>query len=206
MSAIPPPPVPAIAEEAYEVRLESTLALESLRASGAAHELTPERRDRGSWLGSLVGLAFFGAVSAAAALAGGRVTATRRNKAWYRLLRKPAFTPPDRVFGLVWPVLYTLGAVSAWRIARTPRSSARNLALGLWGAQLAFNAAWTPLFFGAHRPRAAMADLAGNYVSLGAYALAARKLDSTAAAMVLPYFGWLTFAGALNASIVRKNT
>lgn len=206
MSAIPPPPIAGVVDEAYEVRRASGRALTSLR-SGLVAEGEPEgeRSRRRPLLGTIVGLAVFGAASAAAALVGGAVAARRRNKAWYRMLRKPSFTPPDRVFALVWPALYTLGAVSAWRVARTPHSPARNLALGLWGAQLALNAAWTPLFFGAHRPRLAMADLAGNYVSLGAYALTARKLDSAAAAMVLPYFGWLTFAGVLNASIVAEN-
>ena len=202
MSAIAPPPIASAVEEAYEVRRESVLALEKLRTKRGTEG---EHEQRSSWMGSLAGLAAFGVASAAVALAGGAVTARRRNRTWYRMLRKPSFTPPDRLFALVWPVLYTLGAVSAWRVARTPPSRTRSLALGLWGAQLAFNAAWTPLFFGAHRPRLAMVDLAGNYVSLGAYALTARKLDGPAAAMVLPYVGWLTFAGVLNASIVGKN-
>lgn len=125
--------------------------------------------------------------------------------AWYRLLRKPKLTPPDRVFALVWPVLYSLGALSAWRVALAPRSKERTAALGLWGAQIAFNAAWTPLFFGAHRPRLAMADLVANGAALGAYALTASKVDRGAAAMVLPYLGWVTFAGILNASIIDMN-
>jgi benzodiazapine receptor len=61
------------------------------------------------------------------------------------------------------------------------------------------------VFFGAHRPRLAMATLSANHASLGAYALAAAKVDKTAAWMVAPYLGWITFAGVLNASIVRKN-
>jgi tryptophan-rich sensory protein len=201
MSAIAPPPIATEVDEAYEVRRESEAALAALRPHASAAE--PSRRT--AWLGSLVGLAIFGAASVAAAMVGGAITARRSNKAWYRMLRKPSFTPPDRLFALVWPVLYTLGTVSVWRVARTPASPTRSLALGLWGAQLACNAAWAPLFFGAHRPGLAMADLAGNYVSLGAYALTARKLDGTAAALVLPYVGWMTFAGVLNASIVGKN-
>lgn len=160
---------------------------------------------RPRWLSSLGGLALFGAASAAAALAGGLVTSRKKNKAWYRTLRKPAFTPPDAVFGAVWPVLYSLGALSAWRVARAPASPARSVALGLWGTQLAFNAAWSPVFFGAHRPRLALATLGGNHASLAAYALAARKIDRTAAWMVVPYLGWVTFAGALNASIAKRN-
>jgi tryptophan-rich sensory protein len=211
MSAIAPPPIPGVTDEAIQTRLGAARALTSLKGEQSrTHDDTNVNREhstsmRGRWLGSLVGLVLFGAASAAAAIGGGLVTAKQRNKRWYHLLRKPSFTPPARVFGLVWPVLYSLGALSAWRVARTPPSPARSVALGLWGTQLAFNAAWSPIFFGAHRPRLAMADLAGNYASLGAYALAASKVDTAAAAMVVPYLGWLTFAGVLNASIVGKN-
>lgn len=79
------------------------------------------------------------------------------------------------------------------------------MALGLWGTQLAFNAAWSPLFFGQHLPRVALADLVLNQASLGAYAAYARKVDPTAAYLVAPYLGWLTFAGALNSGIVLRN-
>lgn len=164
----------------------------------------PEPTAQG-FLGSWKGLAVFALASVGAAAIGGLVTTRRKNKAWYRLLSKPAFTPPDRAFGLVWPVLYGLGALSAWRVAKAPAGPARSVALGLWGTQLAFNAAWSPLFFGQHRPRVALADLVLNHASLSAYAAYARKVDPTAAYLVAPYLGWLTFAGALNGSIVARN-
>ena len=50
-----------------------------------------------------------------------------------------------------------------------------------------------------------MADLVAYYVSLGSYALAARTVDTNAAWMVLPYLGWLTSAGTLNAGIIARN-
>lgn len=147
----------------------------------------------------------FALASFGAAAVGGLITSRRKNKAWYRVLSKPAFTPPDRAFSIVWPVLYSLAAWSAWRVAKTPAGSARSVALGLWGTQLAFNAAWSPLFFGQHLPRVALADLVLNQASLGAYAAYARKVDPTAAYLVAPYLGWLTFAGALNSGIVLRN-
>lgn len=156
-------------------------------------------------LGSLLGLVVFGAASAAAAAVGGWITSRPKNKRWYRSLEKSRATPPDAVFSVVWPVLYTLSSLSAWRVARTPASPARTRALGWWAAQTAANAAWSPLFFGAHRPRAAMADLVGNVVTLSAYAAEARKVDKTAALLVTPYLGWLGFASLLNATVIRKN-
>ncbi len=207
MSAIAPPPVGAETPGVSTSRSDNAQALASLERSRVAMVPVRSATRRGgtAWLGSLAGLAAFGLVSAAAAIGGALLTTKKRNMLWYRALKKPSFTPPDRAFGLVWPVLYSLGALSAWRVARAPESKERSLALGLWATQLAFNAAWTPVFFGAHRPALAMATLAGNHASLSAYALAARKVDATAAWMVTPYLGWITFAGALNGSIVQKN-
>lgn len=156
-----------------------------------------------SALGSALGLAAFAGASFLVAAMGGRVTT--RNKGWYRFLRKSPLTPPDRTFSLVWPVLYGLGALSAWRVARTEDSAARSRALALWGTQLACNAAWTPLFFGAHRPRAAMTTLVLNAATLAGYAVQTGKVDPLAAALVLPNLGWLAFAGKLNAAVIERN-
>jgi tryptophan-rich sensory protein len=75
----------------------------------------------------------------------------------------------------------------------------------LWWTQLAFNAAWSPLFFGAHRPRAALIDLTLLVASLAAYARESGRVDRGAAGMIAPYLAWLSFAAALNREIVRRN-
>ncbi|HET9957457.1 MAG TPA: TspO/MBR family protein [Polyangiaceae bacterium] len=152
------------------------------------------------------GLLLFGGVSLLAAALGARINAKRSNRLWYRLLRKSELTPPDRTFSIVWPILYSMSAFSAWRVARAPSSPARTRALGWWGVQIACNAVWTPLFFGAHRPRLALVDLSANAASLGAYARAARDVDRTAALLVTPYLGWLSFAALLNTKVITKNT
>ena len=153
-----------------------------------------------SWWKALGG--FVGAVAAAAVVGG---VATTRNQDWYRSLRKPPFNPPDWLFGPAWTTLYALMATSAYRVWRAPPSPERSRALGLWGAQLALNAAWSPLFFGAHRPRAALVDLALLVVGICAYANEARKVDAPAAWMMAPYGAWCAFAGLLNEEIVRLN-
>ena len=145
----------------------------------------------------------FGGAVAASALVGGLTQ--KSGRAWYRTLDKPAFTPPDWLFGPVWTGLYALMAGSAWRVWRTPPSPARSRALTLWGAQLAANAAWTPIFFGARRPAWALADLALLVAAIGAYVNDARKVDRAAAWMMAPYLLWSGFAGLLNEEIVRLN-
>lgn len=158
------------------------------------------RMRRAGWKAA-AGLA---AVVAAAVMPGALATASARNRAWYRRLRKPAWTPPDAIFGPVWTALYALMTASAWRVWRAPASAERSRALAWWGAQLAANGAWTPLFFGAHRPRLALADLGLLLGALGLYVREARRVDRGAAWMMAPYGAWSLFAAGLNGAIVRR--
>ncbi len=132
--------------------------------------------------------------------------ATKRGKGlWYRSLRKSPLNPPGWAFGPVWTALYGLMSWSAYRIWRQPESEARTRALRIWGAQLALNGAWSPLFFGRHAPGRAMADLVGLVAAIVAYMREAAKIDRNAAALMAPYLGWVGFAGYLNGSIIFRN-
>ena len=142
----------------------------------------------------------------AAALGSLAMRGTRRpDGAWFRSLDKPSFQPPPWVFGPVWTVLYGTIAYAGYRVWKAPKSPARTRALVLWGTQLALNAAWTPLFFGARRPKAALADLAALDVAAGAFAAQAARVDQRAAVAFAPYLAWLSFASVLNGSIAANN-
>ena len=153
---------------------------------------------------SLLALAVFAGATVAVAAIGAR--ATRRGRgAWYRLLSKPAGQPPPQLFAPVWTTLYGLMALSAHRIFKAHPSRDRDRALRLWWGQLILNGAWSPLFFGAHRARLALVDLAGLTAAVGGYAHRASKVDRLAAWLMAPYLGWLGYAGWLNLGIVRRN-
>ena len=94
-----------------------------------------------------------------AAVVGG-LAAGRAAPGYYETLDRPSWSPPAGVFGPVWSVLYVSMATAAWLVAREglERDDVR-LALGLFGAQLVLNAAWTPLFFGLHQPGLAFAEI-----------------------------------------------
>jgi len=47
--------------------------------------------------------------------------------------------------------------------------------------------------------------LTGLTAVAGSFATVARRVDRMAAALFLPYIGWLAFATVLNAEIVRRN-
>jgi tryptophan-rich sensory protein len=152
---------------------------------------------------SLLGAAVFGGLTALTAAIGGRIT--EQNRSWYRSLQKPAFVPPEQAFGAVWSVLYTMIAVSGYRVFRGQPGPARRRALALWVLQLALNGAWTPIFFGLRRPRLALADLAALLVAASAYTVAARRVDPKAPLLMAPYLAWIVFGGVLNAEIIRRN-
>lgn len=122
---------------------------------------------------------------------------------WYRGLIKPPWTPSDRVFPPVWTVLYAAIAIAGWRVWRAaPRIS---LALLLWLMQLAFNAAWSWLFFGLHVPLLAFLDIVLLLLTVLGFILAAFRLSRIAAVLFVFYALWVAFAAALNYSLWKLN-
>lgn len=119
---------------------------------------------------------------------------------WYLELEKPAWTPPSILFPIVWNLLYLLMAVAVWRVWRSG-SARRWPAIALFALQLTANGAWSWLFFGRHLIGAALYDLGALLILLGATLFAFWRVDRLAAALLVPYFLWVMFAGALNAAI-----
>jgi benzodiazapine receptor len=147
----------------------------------------------------LTALPFLVAVAATAFIAG-----RFRPGAWYEALAKPSWTPPGWLFAPVWFLLYLGIAVAGWLVWRAGGSGA-TLPLALWVAQLVLNAAWSWLFFGLHRPGAALVDIVILLVLILAFVVAAYRVSRVAAWLVVPYALWVLFATALNAAIVRLN-
>jgi len=154
---------------------------------------------------NLAAAAVIAGLTALASFFGGRASRNRAGKLWYRFLRKPRQTPPDAAFGVVWPALYGLSALSGYRAWTYRDAPGGKAALALWGAQTAFNGAWSPLFFGQRRTRPALGVLAGNFATLAAYAAKVGRHDRLAAVLVAPYLAWLAFAGTVNFGIVTRN-
>ncbi len=120
----------------------------------------------------------------------------------YYRLRIPEWGPPPGVFGPVWSLLYLLIGTSAWLVDRRKGGTGP---LRLWWAQLALNAAWTPLFFGLRRPGVALVEIITMWVAIAATTVAFLRSRLAAGALLLPYLAWVTFATALNFAIWRRN-
>ncbi len=125
---------------------------------------------------------------------------------WYAELAKPAFNPPNWIFGPVWTVLYLLMAFAVWRVLRLPgRTLARRLALTLFFLQLALNLAWSFMFFGAHSPLLGMFNIVPQWILIVATMASFYRLDRIAALCLLPLVGWVAFAAVLNFTILKVN-
>lgn len=122
--------------------------------------------------------------------------------AWYRSLRKPRWTPPNWAFPAVWTVLYIAMSVAAARVAALPGT---GQALAFWGAQIAFNTLWTPVFFGLYRMGAALVVMLGLWLFVALTMVSFWQHDRVAGALFVPYLVWVTLAGALNFSVWRLN-
>lgn len=146
------------------------------------------------------GLAAFGAAVAVVAVVGGLAAADAGQE--YLALERPSWAPPQSVFGPVWTVLYVMIAVSGWLVWRR---TGWGREIGVYAAQLVFNAAWTPLFFGAGLLGLAFAEIVVMWVLIGATIFLFRKVSRLAAWLLVPYWLWVTFASALNFAVWRLN-
>jgi len=124
---------------------------------------------------------------------------------WYASLKKPAWNPPAWIFGPVWTALYAMMAVAVWLVWKRGGFAAQRRPLALFLVQLALNAAWTPLFFGLHRPGLAFAEMLLLWLAILATLLAFRPVSRVAAWLLAPYLAWVSFAVVLNFTLWRLN-
>jgi tryptophan-rich sensory protein len=124
---------------------------------------------------------------------------------WYQQIRKPAFSPPDWLFGPVWTTLYAMMAVAAWLVWRKGDTAARSAALALFGLQLVLNAAWSPIFFRLRSFGGAFADIVALWLAILATLVAFLRVSAPAGILLVPYLGWVSFAAVLNFAIWRLN-
>lgn len=124
---------------------------------------------------------------------------------FYGQLARPAWAPPGWLFGPVWSVLYALMAVAAWWVWRAQGFTGARRALVLFIGQLAANALWTWLFFVWHRGGLAFAEILLLWCMVAATVVSFRRISRLAAALLLPYLAWVTFAAALTYSVWSLN-
>ena len=132
-----------------------------------------------------------------ALIVGGLASSNTADDIWYQDLIKSPLNPPGYVFGIVWPILYLLMSISAFRTF----NETKNLFL----IQLLFNAIWSWLFFAFQMPFIALLNiwlLIYLNIKLNLKMFTQDKLSGF---LFIPYILWLFFASYLNLFIVLNN-
>ena len=132
-----------------------------------------------------------------AAILGGLASTNSAADPWYLSLDKSELNPPGYVFGIVWPILYLLMGITAWRTFYTIKK--------LFYVQLFFNAIWSWLFFSFHLPLISLIDIwLLIFINIRILFMVLKE-DKLAAFLYTPYIVWLLFASYLNLFIVLNN-
>ena len=132
-----------------------------------------------------------------ALLIGGLASSNTADDIWYQNLNKSPLNPPGFVFGIVWPFLYLLMSISAYRTFDQTKN--------LFFIQLFFNALWSWLFFAFQLPMIALLNiwlLIYLNIKVNIRMFIEDKLSGF---LYIPYVLWLLFASYLNLFIVISN-
>ena len=121
---------------------------------------------------------------------------------WYAALDKPAFNPPNWIFGPVWTLLYVFIAVAGWLVfSRDPSFGSMKF----WWAQLVLNFVWSPVFFAMHALGAAFVIILALLAVVLAFIAQNRGRCRIAALLFIPYAAWVAFASLLNGALWMLN-
>ena len=118
---------------------------------------------------------------------------------WYSEAIKPALTPPNYVFPIVWSILYVLQAISLYRILYYGLGSD---VVSIFVIQLSLQVLWCLTFFAVGS--AVMGLLVVIMLIVTAIALIKMLVgrDIWSARLLYPYLIWILFAGYLNLGFV----
>jgi tryptophan-rich sensory protein len=132
-----------------------------------------------------------------ALIVGGLASSNTADDIWYQELVKSSLNPPGYVFGIVWPILYLMMSISAFRTFHETKS--------LFLIQLLFNALWSWLFFAFQMPLIALINIwLLIYLNIKLN-LKMFNQDKLSGLLFIPYVIWLFFASYLNLFIVINN-
>ncbi len=124
----------------------------------------------------------------------------------YKKLEQPPFAPPSWVFGVVWPILYLLMGLAAYRIwMHKSQGVDTKDALFYYYAQLVFNFIWSILFFRLGLRGLALVDLIILLIFVIITTVKFYRVDKLSGWLMIPYIIWLIYATFLNLAVWLLN-
>lgn len=126
---------------------------------------------------------------------------------WYYALREPPWKPPDWLFGPAWTFIFACAALSGYLcwVKSPPYSPNAARVLALFTINGVLNIAWSLLFFRLHRLDWALLEVVLLWLSIAALVVLTARASKVSSALLLPYLLWVSFAGALNYTLLRLN-
>lgn len=124
---------------------------------------------------------------------------------WYATLNKPAFSPPNYLFGPVWITLYFLIGIAFFLVWKNPGKVNIKIPVIVFSVQMVLNATWSIIFFGMKSPMFAFFEIVVLWVFIVLCMVTFYPVSRAASWLLVPYFLWVSFASVLNFKIWMLN-
>ena len=127
------------------------------------------------------------------------------NSGWYSSLRRPAWQPPDWVFGVIWPYNFLALGFASWQLASGSRPGLHWVWVSLFAASVAAALMWSYEFYRSRRlGRAARYLQVAAVLTVPVFALPWFE-SPLAGALLIPYQVWIVLAAGLSTAYARLN-
>lgn len=124
----------------------------------------------------------------------------------YLMMEPAPLSPPGWLFGIVWPILYTLMGISAYLIFRSNiGKNIKKIALTLYFVQLILNFIWSIVFFGGNMLWVAFIIIILLDIAVITCIVYYQKISKAASILLIPYIIWILFASYLNLAFAILN-
>lgn len=124
---------------------------------------------------------------------------------WYTTINKPAFNPPNWIFGPVWTILFILMGISFYLVWSLDFGNKKWLAIGIFSINLILNLSWSLLFFGLKNPFLAFVEIIALWLVILANVIIFYNTSKPASILLVPYLLWVSFASIVNYYIYILN-
>uniref|UniRef100_Q3AU89 CrtK protein n=1 Tax=Chlorobium chlorochromatii (strain CaD3) TaxID=340177 RepID=Q3AU89_CHLCH len=151
-------------------------------------------------------LALAQAICFSAAFGGSLFTPQQNSEWYYQILQKPAWNPPDWLFGPAWALFFLLMGFALYQVLeKGANKPALRPALVAFGIQLVLNFCWSALFFGLHSPLFALVDIVLLWLAILFTIIKFKPISPLASNLLIPYILWVSFASVLTFTIWQMN-
>lgn len=123
----------------------------------------------------------------------------------YGKLTLPPLSPPDWLFGVVWPILYALMGVAAYQVYEQGFGRIKDSALALFNVQLIFNFLWPVIFFQLQLYWLTVLVIIILDILVIITIQYFNRVNMLAGRLLYPYLIWILFATYLNIGIAFLN-